>query len=97
MKLLLRKGLIVAFRASNCSSPVALWRANSNAWPLSETIEKCAKAFKWSAGISLGRGTRDIEEVFAISVLAVISKPKKEKQESTRSNCLNINTRSIQD
>ena len=64
---------------------MALWRANSNAWPLSETIEKRAKAFKWSAGISLGRGTRDIEEVFAISVLAVISKPKKEKQESTRS------------
>ena len=94
---MLRKGLIVAFRASNCSSPVALWRANSNAWPLSETIEKRAKAFKWSAGISLGRGTRDIEEVFAISVLAVISKPKKEKQESTRSICLNIITRSIQD
>ena len=94
---LLRKGLTVDFRASNCSSPVALWRENSNAWPLSETIEKCAKAFKWSAGISLGRGTRDIEEVFAISVLAVISKPKKEKQESTRSICLNIITRSIQD
>ena len=94
---LLRKGLIIAFRASNCSLPVALWRTNSNAWPLSETIEKRAKAFKWSAGISLGRGTRDIEEVFAISVLAVISKPKKEKQESTRSICLNIITQSLKD
>ena len=94
---LLRYGLTVAFRASNCSSPVALWRENSNAWPLSETIEKHAKAFKWSAGISFGRETRDSEEAFAISVLAVISKPKKEKQESTRSICLNINTRSFQD
>ena len=71
-----------------------LWQANSNAWPLSETIEKCAKAFKWSTGISLGRGTWDSEEVLAISVLVVISKPKKEKQESTRSNCLNTITQS---
>ena len=94
---MLRKGLIVAFRASNCSSPVALWQANSNAWPLSETIEKHAKAFKWSAGISLGKGTQDSEEVFAIGVLAVISKPKKEKQESTRSICLNIITWSLKD
>ena len=39
-------------------------------------MEKHTKAFKWSAGISLGRGTQDIEEVFAISVLAVISKAK---------------------
>ena len=76
---------------------MALWQANSNAWPLSETIEKRAKAFKWSAGISLGRETQDSEEAFAISVLAVISKPKKEKQESTRSTCLNIITQSFQD
>ena len=71
-----------------------LWWVNSNAWPLSETIEKHAKAFKWSAGISLGRGPRTVKRFFAISVLVVISKLKKEKQESILFNCLHTITQS---
>ena len=42
---------------------MALWQANSNTRLLSETIDRHAKAFKWSTGISHGRGTRDSEEV----------------------------------
>ena len=45
----------------------------------------------------LAGGPETEKRFFAISVLAVISKPKKEKQESTRSICLNIITRSFQD
>ena len=42
----------------------------------------------------LAGGPETVKRFFAISVLAVISKPKKEKQESTRSICLHIITRS---
>ena len=42
----------------------------------------------------LAGGPKTVKRFFAISVLAVISKPKKEKQESTRSTCLHIITRS---
>ena len=42
----------------------------------------------------LARRPETVKRFFAISVLVVISKPKKEKQESIRSNCLHIITRS---
>ena len=42
---LLCKGLSIAIWASNCSLPVDLWWVNSNAWLLSETIGRHAKAF----------------------------------------------------
>ena len=58
-----------------------LWQVNSNAWLLSETIEKCTKAFKWSTGISHDKGSGTDKRLFAISVLVVISKPKREKQD----------------
>ena len=60
-----------------------LWRANSNAWPLSETIEKHDKAFKWLTGISLGTGPGIDKRYLPQSVLVIISKRKKENQIST--------------
>ena len=61
--------------------------ALSNAWLLSETIDKHAKGIQVvSWHLLLAGGPRIVKRFFAISVLVVISKPKKEKQESTRSN-----------
>ena len=74
---------------------MALWQENSNAWPLSETIEKRAKGIQVvSWHLSWQGDPKTVKRFFAISVLAVISKPKKEKQESTRSICLHIITQS---
>ena len=66
-----------------------LWRANSNAWPLSETIEKHTKGIQvvsWHLSWQGDPGT--VKRFFAISVLVVISKQKKEKQDFTCFNCL---------
>ena len=77
---------------------MALWWANSNARPLSETIDKCAKRHSSGQLASLlAGGPETVKRFFAISVLAVISKPKKEKQESTRSICLHIITWSLKE
>ena len=57
-----------------------LLRANSNAWPLSKTIEKYTKAFKWLTGISHDGDLGLIRGSLPLSVLVIISKPKKEKQ-----------------
>ena len=65
-----------------------LWWANSNAWPLSETIEKCTKAFKWLTGISHDKGPVTAKRSLPLSVLVIISKPKKEKQDSILFSCL---------
>ena len=66
-----------------------LWQVNSNAWPLSETIERHAKAFKWLTGISHDKGPRTGKRSLPLSVLVIISKPKKEKQDSISFSCLN--------
>ena len=58
-----------------------LWQANSNAWPLFETIEKRAKAFKWLTGISHDTGPRTGKRSLPLSVLVIVSKPKREKQD----------------
>ena len=77
---------------------MALWGANSNAWPLSETIDKRAKRHSSGQLASLLAGGPETgKRFFAISVLAVISKPKKEKQESTRPICLYIITQSLKE
>ena len=66
-----------------------LWQANSNAWPLSETIEKHAKAFKWLTGKSVGKGRTGKRSVW-LSVLVIILKPKREKQISFVFSCLKV-------
>ena len=54
---------------------MALWRANSNAWPLSETIDKRAKRHSSGQLASLlAGGPETVKRFFAISVLAVSSK-----------------------
>ena len=57
----------------------------------------CQKHSSGQPASLLAGGPETVKRFFAISVLAVISKPKKEKQESTRSICLNIITRSLKD
>ena len=66
-----------------------LWWVNSNAWLLFETIEKHTKEFKWLTGISHDKGPGTGKRSLPLSVLVIISKPKKEKQDSILFSCLN--------
>ena len=56
---------------------MALWWANSNAWPLSETIEPRQKHSSGQLASLLAGGPETVKRFFAISVLAVISSQRK--------------------